>query len=114
MHKFKIMMLPVEIDVKIVPIIEWLNSYKSVRTLYCCEGHDGRPESSYVTFTVNNQRSLKSILRIFELARQEDNLERGIKIYVDYLQLTCIRYIVRWYTKEDLENFKKFLTGALK
>lgn len=63
-HKTTLMQFkPFEIDTKMVPVVEWLNSYVGITTEYCCENDGGY---FYILFRCDDMLSLSDISRHVE------------------------------------------------
>jgi hypothetical protein len=108
-----------DVDINIVSVVNWLNSFESVNTQWSCEDNGDRP---YVVFTCF---SLLSLTRIADtLARAKDSRifntedEEDILIHkpVGELIVTCptehdpyIRFKLTFGSKDLLERFKTFL-----
>jgi hypothetical protein len=93
------------IDVLMVPVIQWLNSFEEVCTSGCCEGwDDGPPERPYVQFTCSSLLSLALILRRFR---------KGGYCYprADVCWFTFpdgleeLRFLVQFLSKQKLRDF---------
>jgi len=62
-HKAK--MIPVKIaavDIRIIPVVKWLNNYESIMTVGCCGG-DKKRNIPQVSFICSDQIILSSIMR---------------------------------------------------
>lgn len=82
------------VDEMMIPLIEWLNSYESIHTTYCCQGEPWDSEKSeednkfyapYVSFICTNQLELILVLSIIRYAAEVHvlfNLEKGQLEYV--------------------------------
>jgi len=57
----------VPVDCNIVAIVQWLNEYQSVKTLYSCEGDADSPNSSYVLFLCKDPLDLRKIIQRLEV-----------------------------------------------
>ena len=63
-HKTTLMQFkPFEVDTKMVPVVEWLNSYVGITTEYCCENDGGY---FYILFKCDSMLSLSDISRHVE------------------------------------------------
>lgn len=64
-----------DIDLRMQPIIRWLESFPSVYTGACCEGSDFPPSSSYITYTGDSDDlreigdAVSAFLRKFKVPR---------------------------------------------
>lgn len=55
-----------EVDVEMVPLIRWLNSFFSITSRYCCQGEEYDEDGThkpYVLFTCNNLSELERVIR---------------------------------------------------
>lgn len=102
MHTTKLLTIKqAQVDLEIIPLINWLNSYESVVTQYSCEGEHCEEEDEdlqlkrpYILFTCNNLIDLISILSV---------LEHRATVEVSWSQTKgCIEYVARFYNKKDL------------
>ena len=72
----------VDIDVDIVPVVQWFNRFPGVKTRWSCQG--GLPvawllaEEPYVVFFCNNLESLQKIAQEFKEFGSEDNEQNKI------------------------------------
>lgn len=55
-----------EVDSKIVPVIKWLDSFKSIYTINSCQGHDDflQQDGGYVGFICKNPLEIEEIIKI--------------------------------------------------
>jgi len=98
-HKTKsICIKKAKIDINMIPIVNWLNSFSSITTQYCCEGNkDFKP---YVLFICTDPVELIQILALLcGYATVEINFYNGI-----------LRYRLSFCTKENIRFFKEYLT----
>jgi hypothetical protein len=72
----------VAVDVGIVAVIEWLNSFESVVTLFSCEGDEKR--SAYVLFRCGSSEELKTILLRLDGVLSPHDLIRYGTVIVDW------------------------------
>lgn len=113
-----------EVDEEIVPLVEWLNSFKGVVTLYCCQGHtkeevceDGRfPYSTYVLFTCSNQWSLMQILEKMtnfdRISRTHDFVR--CEVSFDPEVNHSVRYLMSFVYQEVMQSFTNYIkTGKI-
>ena len=102
-HKNLIMPLKmIEVDVKIAPVVRWLNSYSSSRTLFCCQ-NPVLPNCPYVMFSCDMFSDLRTIVNYFS---------RYPKTWVEILPSFGIRdlvYRLNFTNQKALENFVKRL-----
>ena len=84
------------IDKKMVPVINWLNSFESVFTTACCEDNMNKP---YFCFYCHCPLTLTFVLAtISGFARTEIEYWNGL-----------IRYEARFYSIKHFESFKTIL-----
>lgn len=86
-----------EIDIKIIPVIQWLNEFENVYTTHCCEGGEPPNEKPYVVFMCNDFFDLMKIVRD---TRNYANCE--IFWLEDYMPL---RYNLQFAHKKTLKDF---------
>jgi len=106
-EKHKTLKMPlkmIEVDVKIAPVVRWLNSYPSVHTLFSCQGSakNKRPRP-YVLFACN---------KYFDLCNIVNHFTYPSKTVVEILPATDIRnstYRLTFADQADLEAFVKRL-----
>lgn len=88
-----------EVDLKIQPLIRWMNNFDHVYTHYCCEGdQDKRKAGSepYVVFTCHEEITLVYVLYMFRSwAKVEIEFYKG-----------SLRYIARFISFEHLMDFQ--------
>ena len=94
-----------EVDENILPVVNWLNSIRDVRTEYSCEGDKGLKEGwqSYVLFSCDSMLGLNTI--VF-LTQKEISSQR---IKIDIIQpnsyIPRVRFTIRFLNKEVLKIF---------
>jgi hypothetical protein len=113
-HPYKLMKMDVEVDVDIIPIVQWLLSWDGVRTLYSCQGDDeqGQESEAYVLFVCNSEDSLKRILERKTLwDRSLDNFSNNNRPVEVECENDRIRYRMAWTCKKDMVAFGNFLQG---
>lgn len=113
-HKTKkIAIKTAEVDEKIIPIIEWLNSFKSVRTLFCCQGDVKNRKGSnlpYILFVCEDKEDLANILKIITLFAGYKLPTSGTKVECDYYDLyEPIRYSINFYNQKAMLQFIDYL-----
>jgi hypothetical protein len=103
-----------DVDVKIIPLINWLNSFESITTLFSCEG-DGKKKiekkvanQPYVLFTCWDHFELSAILR------ELDRCGCGVTCEATYWAPYPLRYMIKFEHKKGMlefckrKNIKKF------
>ena len=93
-----------DVDINIIPVVVWLNSFSSVITLFSCEGDevdedddefDVLSKKPYVLFICSDQMQLMHIL---EYSQQVSTTEIS-------MHNTQIRYCMRFNSKEEMLDF---------
>lgn len=87
------------VDVDIVPVIQWLNKFQAVYTNWSCQGDPGGKQLPYVLFTCQSQIALA---RILEAVQHVAKVEASW-----YVQGGAIRYNLRFNSTESLARFIK-------
>jgi hypothetical protein len=99
----KITIKRANVDVKIIPLVNWFNSYQSVTTYFCCQGEpkkEGQRDEEYihhrpyVLFTCMNAVDLVSILSVL-------NYKATVEIYWNEFK-SQIEYVARFDEQERL------------
>ena len=86
-----------DIDINIVPVIRWLNSYLGITTLFSCEGTDSGPNNPMAMFICNSSHSLVPMLIKLPLdARVELSWHENM-----------LRYIINFRDRHSLYIFTK-------
>lgn len=125
-HPYVLKQLPVEIDVDIAPVVDWLNSHVGVRTLYSCQGdpfdlhHDEwawseLPHASAM-FACEDPGSLLAIMEIIEDWNFDESgvfNHHPVRVEVDYHAKQKLRYQVYWPENGQLRAFTQWLSGRL-
>jgi hypothetical protein len=85
-----------EVDIEIIPIVQWLNQFRSIHTLYSCEGNDKADEvgKPYVSFLCTEPE---------DLVRALNGLGADAEVEVD-LHNGVLRYCARFRSKYALED----------
>lgn len=113
-HKIELIKLKghndlVPIDVNIVDVVVWLNSFESVRTLFSCEGEPGKP---YVQFICTDQNDLKTIIEKVQYKhgpKSEDMWLYGRVIVDAPSWMPTLRYYLRFYSMLHRMVFTTFI-----
>lgn len=107
-HKTKrIVIKQGDIDVNIVPVVKWLNSFESVHTLFCCEGgteeelENKEANKPYVLFTCWDHFELTAILR------ELDRCGCGVTCEATYYHPHPLRYMIKFEKKKGMLEFCK-------
>ena len=114
-HKTKRIAIKVaDIDEKIVPLVKWLNSFESVRTLYCCQGSlktDKNFNTAYILFMAENNEDLAKILEKIHLYNRSDKHNENfcfIKVEVEWFSMfEPLRYRATFVDQEAIVGFTK-------
>ena len=111
----------IDIDLDMIPVVEWLNSIHGVRTLYCCQGDirkapftdGGHPP--YILLRCWSLDSIGTICRIlteFSEAHGPSEYIRThyhtVKLELDWLD-SEIRLKCEWHDNLALQDFNRFL-----
>lgn len=90
------------IDSKIIPVVNWLNSFESIITLFSCEGGDNckdYPDKQYpyIMFYCDSSLDLSIVL---------DNVFSFASVKVEYIK-SCgrLRYYMQFFNKNTLLIF---------
>ena len=105
-----------DIDVGVIPLIKWFNSFDGIQTLNSCEGYGphtnsiGQTETNYpyIMFRSNNEESLKQILERFSYS----NIHHSFKISYWGCHRDFIDYTVHWYSREEFQDMIKFVQSG--
>ena len=121
----------IEVDLNIIPVVNWLNSFETVYTFFSCEGSDSKPPRTsylpYVLFWCFDSNDLFDIMKkidSFQVIRERSkgnpaayihSADRIITVDVNMRTDTNIpshlRYSVNFPNKKTLRLFNKYLGG---
>jgi hypothetical protein len=85
------------VDTKMIPLVNWLNSYDSINTQFCCQGNPRKENQTdddyeihrpYILFTCMNPIDLISVLSMFEYRASTQVYWSDIKSQIEY----CSRF----------------------
>ena len=122
-HKTKNIVIKQEdVDKKIIPVVDWLNSFNGICTLYCCEGYskkeidkNGRLSfRSYVLFSSSDNWSLMQVMQKFNKfadiwpARVELNFHPEYNYPIRYHMVFEDKSVLKKFIKWIKSDFKKF------
>jgi hypothetical protein len=121
LHKTKIVSSKAFVDRRIIPLVTWLNTYKSVVTMFSCEGFpknhpllispNGGGEA-YVMFTAN-QKDLKSILTYVRkfIYKFNGRTHPMPVVEVDFLDPSIpLRYSLKFPNRDEMLIFTGFVS----
>ena len=91
----KICMKFVDVDINIIPLVKWLNTFEYVFTKYSCQGN--KDKQPYVLFYCGENRDI-----VYILDKTEKYSKMSINSYRGYL-----RYVLRFNSCESLSDFYK-------
>ena len=106
-----------DIDIEMIPVVKWLNSFDGVNTRHCCEGDDGSWEfqKPYITFTCNSLLTLAIIVeKLTEVPTAKAPLLDSYKEYgrceVQWQDILCygteqLLFDIRFNTKARMLEF---------
>lgn len=91
-----------DVDVAIVPVVRWLNSFEGVVTLYSCQGDDDqkrpRAQGPYVLFFCHDPKDLMEILR-----ETRNIADLVVNWAADHMPL---RYVLQFHNQNGLKWLK--------
>lgn len=97
------------IDIKIVPLIRWLNNFESIETQWSCEGNDdGR---GYVLFFCEDQDDLRRVHDICHPWYSSRNCHELATIKVDFL-FNRLRYLMEWKNEQQRNDIIAHIEGT--
>jgi hypothetical protein len=86
-----------DIDVEMVPVVRWLNSFANVTTHFCCQGDDRPGMNPYVMFTCHSPVQLIRVLT---------RLENYATVEIHWYEASLsVRYTARFGNREMLDSF---------
>jgi len=125
---------PANVDVEIIPIVNWMNSFDGIFTKYCCQGSVETIEENlsyasmdmeivhkhkyynnpYVMFNCSNLDSLYKIFKILDDFSESNKIEHiGLKYHQIKYSLSFldgeVAYTVKWYDIVAMKDFIQFL-----
>jgi hypothetical protein len=106
-HKEKTISLKcglVPVDVKIIPLVQWLNNFASVETYSSCEGDNGA--DAHVFFTANN-RDLIYITKSLEIWYYDDDI--SLEVGYNPVKPSEMPYLKYTLTFKTSNRFKRAL-----
>lgn len=92
----------VDVDIKMIPFIKWMNSLDGIMTLYCCQGWRDRSMSNHKPYVLFECDNSKTLLRLLE------HTSKFSTCYVDEYQ-GKVRYTLRFFTIYYFNKCKKEL-----
>ena len=95
-HKTKkVIIKEADVDIDISPVVEWLNKFKDVFTLFSCQG--GEKSNSYVLFCCMDNLTLIKILKITNtFADVKVDFYEGVTRY--YLEFHSYKKLTEFYS----------------
>jgi len=107
-----------KVDKKIVPVVNWLNTYRNTFTIFSCEGDPCAGDIPYVMFFCWDNDSLTKIvekLRDFAWSRERTYSQDGDLVYrglptieINFHERNMVRYTVE-FPDLTLEEFIEYL-----
>jgi len=100
----KLVLVEEDIDLLMVPVVKWINSFPFTESKYCCEGtsfDELKQVPPYIMFYCTNEMSLIRILHWFGLS---SSVIVEVSFYHGHL-----RYVARFKNKRTLKSFIKEL-----
>lgn len=93
-----------DVDIKIIPVVQWLNTFAGILTLNSCEGagrgHDKQP---YIHFACLKDNSLKHVV----LKLKDFRYDLEIKQHNQFWNVST--YCIRFESPEELLRFTEAL-----
>lgn len=120
-HKTKNIIIKQEdVDKKIIPVVNWLNSFNGICTLSCCEGYSKKEIEkdkelsyrSYVLFSCSNNWSLMQLMQKFTYFNSSWPARTEVNFYPEYNY--PIRYSIVFENKSVLKKFIKWIKSDFK
>lgn len=99
------------VDEEIKPLVDFLNNFEKVETLWCCQGNDSVTETaflnrSYVIFKCNDIEALTAISIMCHLFEAE--IKKKVKFYVNFDHIVePLRYELEFENKSQMLKFTK-------
>ncbi len=99
-HKTKkILIKSADVDVKIIKVVNWLNSFETVFTKYSCQGDS--KNKPYVVFACDTSDEL------FKISSKVGYLGR---IYIRTpFEVRLMDFVLEFFSKSDLKMFKEII-----
>ena len=96
-EEVKIPMKQIVVDRKMVKFVNWINSFESAQTVFCCQGmneEDANNEEAieyftYVTFICTEERDLRVILGCIDSYGFEEDVSYGLLPNINQRSVTC-------------------------
>lgn len=103
----------VDVDVKIIPLVEWFNSNKGISTTYCCQGSKDGNDHPYVGWNGGNAfyKKMQATLKAFSRERGVINLilDKMVNI-ANGAETTC--YAIYFPDTEAMLSFTRYVKIA--
>jgi hypothetical protein len=128
----KIVIKEANVDVNIIKVVSWLNSFKNTITLYSCEGEESQldpkdytTEQDLVDLTTRTFFNVGQPYVLFNCEKPHEILPEILgelllpgtgyagKVEIGYSNHK-IQYTLRFYSKDSLKEFTEHLTAKLK
>jgi hypothetical protein len=96
-----------DVDIEMIPLVNWLNSFESVTTLYCCQGEDGETEDDIIEDSFDKPYVMWTCIDTSDLMYILTELKyNGVtEIYWD-INKRCFIYRTEFPNKQALVNLK--------
>jgi hypothetical protein len=100
----------ISVDKGIVGVVEWLNKFYEVCTLYSCEGGNGAL-LPYVAFFCRSQDSLERVGNIVKVASPKDVWLEHDSLGLNFKnqKITCPDFCIYFRNKRVLKDFKQLI-----
>lgn len=93
------------VDIKIQPIINWLNSFKGIETVWSCEGNNEM--TPYVSFIFKNSKSLKEVFKTVCLFKNRNFIYACPHLQIDDKE--DLGFSLYFKSKKTMFEFCKFV-----
>ena len=112
-----------KVDKRMAKIIDWLNRFKSIQTIYSCQGDGGKTQEAldeegsydpYILFTCNRNEDLAVVL---ECINQWYSSKPKLEVYPEInvsIYNNVIRYTIRFNKRKDPNSLVNFYYNTYK
>ena len=90
-----------DIDIGIVTVVKWLNTFSSVVTKFSCEGY-GNSSGAYIMFTCEDNLDIINILRLIGNSVK-------MEVSLEYENRSSLRYTLYFSSKNILDSISACL-----
>ena len=101
----------INIDIKILPVVNWVNSFYGAKTNFSCCGENNYTLLPFVSFRCKNKNSvnkIKSVLKNFQNKyKAEEMTLNSISEFKNNKE--HITYVIYFISRNDVEKFTKYI-----